>query len=170
MFFNDLNKFKTNIFDKVFLLYILKCIIGASFCYWLYYFFPTHQFNWSIISVLLVLAPDKYDSNKLAFDRMKANLTGASVGLLSFLLYPPNIFSLIISIIVTILFCSFIKLGGPTRSALAALVIVLLEEKELTNWQAATDRMICVVTGCIVALVLTYIFHHNERNLTLDKS
>ena len=170
MSFNNFLQFKNSVSDKTFLLYIFKCIVGSTICYGLYYCFPEHQFNWSIISVLLVLAPDKYDSNRLAFDRMKANLTGASVGLLSFLIYTPNIFSLIISIIITILVCTFIKLGGPTRSALAALVIVLIEEKEFTNWQAATDRMMCVIAGCVVALILTYIFHLNERNIELDKN
>ena len=66
--------------------YILKCLIGSSVCYALYRLFPEHQFQWSIISLLLVIAPEEKDSFKLSLDRMKANIIGAVIGLAAILL------------------------------------------------------------------------------------
>jgi len=41
------------------------------------------------------------------------------------------------------------------RSALAALVIVTIQEELEKHWYLALERVICVVAGCLVALMVT---------------
>lgn len=145
--------------------YILKCLIGVSVCYVPYVLFPQHEFYWSIISVLLVLAPDHSDSNRLAMDRMKANIIGSSAGLFAFLFlsHIPALVVLCIAVIVNILICYMLGLENTTRSALAALVIVLIQEKEQSDWMSGFERMGCVIVGCVVAIIITYIFSRFEK-------
>lgn len=154
----SIRDFKNTVHNRYFISYIIKCLAGASFCYMLYYLFPHRQFNWSIVSVLLVLSPEETDSNKLAIDRIKANIAGASVGLMSYLVHPPNLFMLCCSVFATIIICAFLELGNASRSALAALAIVLIQEKEKHTYVSALDRMLCVVAGCLVAMAITYLF------------
>jgi hypothetical protein len=68
-------------------IYIMECIIGLCICYTLYKVFPQHQFYWSMVSVLLVIAPDGKNSNRLAFDRMKANVLGSGAPKLKLIEY-----------------------------------------------------------------------------------
>src|SRR5664279_3726572 len=109
-------------------IYLLECIIGLCICYSLYKYFPQHQFYWSLVSVVLVIAPDGKNSNRLAFDRMKANVLGSSIGLLLFLVHPPNLFMICIGVTLTILIGMFLKLNAALRSSLSALVIVMIHE------------------------------------------
>lgn len=150
-------------------LYIAKCLIGASICYGLYLLFPGVQFSWSIVSVLLVLAPDFRDSVRLSFDRIKANMIGASLGLAAYLVWPPNQLSLGVSILGTILVCTFFKLSGATRTALAAVVIVLIQEKERDNWDLGLQRMAAVVVGSLVGMALTILFRNLLHGSTPGK-
>ena len=65
------------------LFYIAKCLIGIIICYTLYKEFPAYPFYWSLVSVAITISPDS--SNKLAYDRIIANILGCSVAIL---LYP----------------------------------------------------------------------------------
>lgn len=167
-----ISDFKNSAADLSYFIYILKCVLGASICYALYRSFPNHQFSWSIVSVLLVIAPESADSIRLAYDRMKANILGASVGMTVFIVHTPEFISLCVAVVTTILLATFIKLGGASRSALAALAIVLIQENEKNTWRSALERMGCVVTGCIVGLLVTVVFSKiesyikNKRRLT----
>ncbi|HPG57406.1 MAG TPA: hypothetical protein PKW98_06280, partial [Candidatus Wallbacteria bacterium] len=49
------------------------------------------------------------------------------------------------------------------RSALAALVIVLIQENEKNTWRSALERMGCVVSGCVVGLLVTVVFFKLEN-------
>jgi uncharacterized membrane protein YgaE (UPF0421/DUF939 family) len=139
-------------------IYILECIVGLSICYMLYKNFPQHQFYWSMISAVLVIAPDGKDSDRLAFDRMKANILGSLIGLLLFLIHQPNLFLICIAVILTIIIGTFLKLNNALRSALSALVIVMIHEEEKSStWHIAIERMGCVMLGCIIGLLITLI-------------
>ena len=151
--------FWSNLSRMEFQLYLIKCLLGASICFGLYVFFPTYQFLWSIVSVLLALSPDYQNSIALSVDRIKTNVIGALIGLGTFLLRPTDLLSLCGAVLVTILVCTFFHLGNATRPALAALVIVLIQEKERNSWELATQRMVAVAVGSIVALALTLVFH-----------
>jgi hypothetical protein len=60
--------------------YILKSIIGTSVCYDLFIRFPNYPFYWSMMSVALVFTVE--NENELAYDRMKANILGSTIGLI----------------------------------------------------------------------------------------
>jgi len=113
-----------------------------------------------MISVLLVLSPESEDSNKLAFDRMKANVLGSSIGLILFLIHEPNLFLIGFGVVSAILIEIFLKLNNALRTMLAALVIVMIHEKTDSSWVIAVERVGCVITGCILALILTLIFNY----------
>lgn len=142
------------------LLYVLKCILGLVICYFFYWLFPQYRFHWSIVSVLLVLSPDDLDSKKLPVSRIKANIIGSMVGLLIFLIHPPNLLMMCIGTVLTIIICSIIKLGAATRPALAALIIVLVQEGSQGSWINAFERMISVILGCLVALAITFLMQY----------
>jgi uncharacterized membrane protein YgaE (UPF0421/DUF939 family) len=144
--------------DVSFLLYLIKALAGLSICYFLYKIFPGYQFQWSMISVLLVLTPNDSDSNRLAIDRTKANIVGSSFGLLFYLIHKPNLAILAAAVTCTIIFSAVIRLGNASRTALAALIIVMVLERENDTFTFALERMLCVFTGCLIALVLTFLF------------
>ena len=139
-------------------IYTVKCLIGLSIGYWLYVTFPNHQFFWCMITVLLVLSPDPQDSSRLAFDRMKANTIGCLIGLVLFLVHGSGLLSLCIAAVVTIIVCSLLNLMTVGRTALAAMMIVMVHEKTGATWQVALERLGCVITGCLIALGLTIVF------------
>jgi uncharacterized membrane protein YgaE (UPF0421/DUF939 family) len=112
-----------------------------------------------MISVVLVIAPDG-TSNRLAIDRMKANILGSSIGLLLFLIHQPNLFLICIAVILTILIGMFLKLNTALRPALAALIIVMVhEEQQNSTWHIAIERMGCVMLGCVIGLLITIVFN-----------
>lgn len=137
-----------------FAFYAAKCVLGTAACYGLYAAFPRYPLYWSIVSVLLVLDPDEKESMRLALDRMKANVAGATVGLVALLLFGRvGVLALCASVLATLAVCQAIRLGKATRSALAALVIVTMTGN--ATWFTGLERMLCVIAGCVVAIALT---------------
>lgn len=153
----DFTAFKNTMGDKYFVMYLIKCLIGASVCYWLYVHYPGRQFIWSLVSVLLVIAPEDRDSIDISISRIEANIIGATIGMLCYLTVGINIVTLLIAILITISLCVFISRSSAIRTSLAALIIVAVLEQEKHNWHIALDRMFSVFIGCMVAVVLTFI-------------
>ena len=149
----DFTKFNPSIF-----IYMLKCIVGLSLCYILYVMFPQYLFYWSVISVILSLSPEEGAGNKVAFDRIIANVVGSMVGFLLFLIYPPDLLLICIGIVLTIAISTFVKHETAPRSALTALVIVMLNEEKDPTLDLALERMLFVIAGSIVALFVTLVF------------
>lgn len=141
--------------NKDFIIYVCKCVAGLLITYTLYELFPEHQFFWSVISVLLAFSPDDKGSKQVAYDRMKANILGSVVGIVIFMMHLPNIFLMALGVLLTILIATALNIQSTTRSALAAVTIVLLYEKENASFRFAFERMICVIIGCLIALLLT---------------
>ena len=137
--------------------YLIKCLIGVVICYALYYYIPEYPFNWAIVSVVLVLSPDQ--SNRLAYDRMKANALGCAVGIALYPLKLPDIMILCLGVVLTIVTGIVLGITSTLRTALAALVISNLQQEQTKHWYMALERVICVVTGCVVALLITILFN-----------
>ena len=137
--------------------YLLKCLTGVSICYGLYVAFPRYPFYWSIISVVLAFSPD--NTNRMAYDRMKANLLGCGVGLGLYFLHLPDLLALVIGITLVISIGMAAKMPSTIRSALAALIIVIINERKQGEWNVPIQRVICVVVGCLIALLLTLVFN-----------
>lgn len=143
--------------DLATLLYILKCITGIIICYFLYKEFPQYPFYWAIVSVAITVSPDS--SNKLAYDRIIANCLGCAVALCLYPIHTSALFLLSIGVAITILIGTSLKLTNVLRSAIAALVIVIINEEEHRSYIIALERVGCVIAGCAVALALTLIFN-----------
>jgi uncharacterized membrane protein YccC len=137
--------------------YLLKCLIGVGICYWLYVAIPRYPFYWAIISVVLAISPD--NTNRMAYDRMKANLLGCATGLGLYFLHLPDFPALVIGITLVISIGMAAKMPATIRSALSALIIVIINERKQGEWDVPIQRVICVVVGCLVALLLTLVFN-----------
>lgn len=48
---------------------------------------------------------------------------------------------------------------NASRTALVAVTIIMLHPTEAHSWDNALERVLFVVTGCLVALVITLAFH-----------
>jgi uncharacterized membrane protein YgaE (UPF0421/DUF939 family) len=139
--------------------YNLKCFAGVTVGYVLYKAFPQHsgQYLWMLISILLSITHD--NNSKVAYDRMKGNILGSAVGLLAFFLHnPPNLLTICIGVAITIAICFHLQLIGVSRTALVALIIVMLYEEAHSSWEGAVYRMASVVVGCLIGLVINYAF------------
>jgi uncharacterized membrane protein YgaE (UPF0421/DUF939 family) len=139
------------------ILYALKCVIGVSICYMLYELWPQYPFNWALVSVVLALSPD--NSNKQAINRIIANVLGCGVGILLFPLPIPNLAAILIGVVLVIALGERLNLSETIRTALSALLIVTLQEYKLKIWYIPLERVLCVMTGCIVAVLLTFLFN-----------
>lgn len=149
---------KKKFLETNFLVYLAKCLIGLVITYSIYEKFPQHQFFWSVISVLLAFSPDDKDAKKVAYDRMKANVLGSVIGMIIFVIHVPNLLFNCIGVLLTIVIATALNIQATTRSAMAAVIIVLLYEKENSSWHMAMERMFCVILGCLIALIITLLF------------
>ncbi len=138
--------------------YLLKCLAGVIICYVLYKQIPQYPFYWAIVSVVLAISPD--NSNKQAYSRIKANFLGCFIGMCFYPLHLPEIYIICFGIIATVLIGVAFKMMDVVRIAMAALIIVTLKVEEEKHWYIALERVVCVVAGCLVALLLTLISHY----------
>ncbi len=141
------------------IIYIAKCVTGVLIAFLLAQLLHYSDYIWCLISIILVLSPDGTDALTLAVSRMKANLIGAGAGLIMLVLHPVSVIMVAGAVIITIVVCYFAKLENPTRSALAASIIVTLHESGKHIWDAALERVIAVLAGCLLGLVITFIYH-----------
>lgn len=146
------------------IIYLIKCLIGVIICYLLYKYIPQYPFYWSLVSVVVALSPD--NSNTLAYDRMKANLLGCAVGLCMYPLHISYLLILCLGVVLTIFAGIAFRITHTVRSALAALVIVTIQEQVEKHWYIAVERVACVVAGCLVALLVTMLFNLLAKRLS----
>ncbi|MCP2045303.1 FUSC family protein [Pontibacter sp. HSC-36F09] len=156
--------------DVDMVLYIIRCTIGFLIGYMLYLAFPQFEFYWTMISILLVLSPEVKDSSRLTVERVKSNLIGSSVGLLCVLLQVPQVLMMVVGIAVSILVCHFFNLMSVARTAVVALVIVVIHEQEtMSNW-AGVERFSCVALGCVIGYgvsgATSFLFDKLKRDQT----
>lgn len=141
------------------LLFIVQCIVGTLIGFWLYRLFPIMGL-WSMLSIILVLAPTREDSMKLARVRIKANLVGAVTGLSLSFIQPFSLVVVCVGIVIAVLICEALKLQEAARSAVISVLIIAMHEPDLYLRDVAIERAIGVVLGCAIGIVLTYIFHY----------
>jgi len=129
-------------------------------CYYLLYFIYSN----SAIPFLLVAGfsgiSNLADStNNQAYDRIKANALGCGVGICLYPLQLPELAIICIGITITIFLGIGLKISSTIRSALAGLIIVTLQVEQTKHWYIALERVVCVVAGCVVALLITLAFN-----------
>ena len=141
-------------------IYIAKCVSGVLLCSLMSLFFSQWvDYTWSLISVMLVLSPEGKDAVELSLTRIKANLVGASVGLLILLSQMPWPWNIAIGAALALFICDRLKLNAAARSTLAAVIIILLQPESQNLWSSAINRVGAVVTGCALGLLITFVFH-----------
>ena len=139
--------------------YIAKCLVGVIVGYLLMQAFPRQsgQYYWLLISILLSITHD--NNSKVAHDRIKGNIVGSLVGLFMYPLHtPPNLFTICLGVVVTIVLCFSLNLTGVCRTALVGLIIVMISEETHSSWNGAIYRMVGVVLGCLIGLAINFIF------------
>jgi len=140
------------------LVYIAQCLAGTAIGYYLYTLYPTIG-AWCLISIILVLAPDRKDAMTLAKTRIKANLVGAAIGLIIFFIHPVNLLIVCVGITLSIVACELLKLQPATRSAAIAVLIITMHESGKHFWDIALERAGGVLAGCIIGMLITWAFH-----------
>jgi uncharacterized membrane protein YgaE (UPF0421/DUF939 family) len=152
------------------IIYIIKCAIGTITIFTVSSLIHYNNIAWSLISVLLVLSPEGKDAIGLAINRIKANVIGAATGLLCLLIYFPNMWMISVAIALTLIVCHFLNLDSAARSALAATVIIMLRQEGTHLWTTAIERVIAVFVGCILGLIITFVFHLSYRHAKNTKT
>ncbi|MCX6292214.1 MAG: FUSC family protein [Bacteroidetes bacterium] len=148
---------------RIILLYLVKCVIGIICAHAITSLFKLEDHtNWCMLSVLLVLAPDSEDSYKFATIRIKANLVAAAAALIISPFYFPGMMWISIAVVLAVLFCYVFGVDTGARSASVAVIIILMHDETRHWWDAATNRAFVVLLGCVIGLVITYVFHYPE--------
>ena len=147
---------------KYFICYALECFLGTIIGYYLYLFHPVMGL-WSLLSIILVLSPDRKDAMNLALGRIKANLIGSSTGLMCFAIFPVGLVTTCIGVMTTLLICKLLKLELASRTAMISVLIVTIHEPGEYFWEIAIERAIGVGVGCLIGVILTYIFYNLLR-------
>ena len=140
-------------------IYIGKIILGVLFSFVVAKLFPVFDFGWIVISTFLVLSPEGKDAIEVALVRIKANFVGASTGLILLAFHLPTILGMCIGAAVSLVACDLLKLSLGAKSTLAAVAIVLMNSTQNNFWSSPFHRVSSVIIGCILALIITYIFH-----------
>jgi len=140
-------------------IYALKCVLAAAICFSLSWLLNTADFMWFLISVMLVLSPDGKDALHLALTRTKANAIGAAASLVFMFLGLPQALGVCAAVAVAVLLCHLFKAMAGSRSALAAVVILMLREPGAHVWDGAMGRLLSVAAGCLAGLLITLAFH-----------
>jgi uncharacterized membrane protein YgaE (UPF0421/DUF939 family) len=144
---------------KRLIVYMAKCVTAVLITFFLAELLHYNEYIWCLISMILVLSPDGNDALTLATGRIKANLVGAGAGLIMLVLHPMTVIAVAGAVAITVVACYFVKLENPTRTALAASIIVTLHESGKHIWDVALERVVAVLAGCLLGLLITYIFH-----------
>ncbi|HXC63498.1 MAG TPA: FUSC family protein [bacterium] len=140
-------------------IYALKCVLAAAICFSLAWLLNPADFAWFLISVMLVLSPDGKEALPLALTRTKANAIGAASSLVFLLLGLPQAVGVCAAIALAVLLCHLFKAMAGSRSALAAVIILMLREPGAYLWDAALGRFASVAAGCLAGLLITLLFH-----------
>jgi uncharacterized membrane protein YgaE (UPF0421/DUF939 family) len=133
------------------LIYAIKCVMGILLVFIISRLIGYSDISWALISVILVLSPDSKEAVSLAMTRIKANVLGAGISALCLLVYPANMWIMSLSVAVTLSLCYVLKLEAGVRSAMAAALIM--------------ERIISVLAGCLLGLVITFVFHFRVKGV-----
>lgn len=146
---------------KTLIIYIAKCVTGVVLCFFVTMLLKEWvDYTWCLISVVLVLSPEGKDALDLALTRIKANLVGAATGVLILASTIPSPWNIAAGAVISLFVCDQLKLNTGARSTLAAMIIILLYQEGVTHvWDSALSRIVAVILGCLLGLIITYVFH-----------
>jgi uncharacterized membrane protein YgaE (UPF0421/DUF939 family) len=146
--------------NKMLIIYAGKCVSGILLCFTISIFFSSWiDYPWSLISVVLILSPEGKDALELAITRIKANFVGATTGALVLFTHLSNPWDIALGAVISLFACDRLKLNTGARSTLAAMIIILLHQEGTHLWDSALSRVSAVVIGCLIGLLVTFVFH-----------
>ena len=140
------------------MIYLVECLIGVGIGFYLFHKSPETG-SWVLISTVMVLAPDRGEATQFAFNRIKANLVGAVVGLMLALIHPMNVYMMALGVVLAATACELLNLKAARRSATVGVILISLAPAGKHFYEVALERAIGVVTGCMLAMLLTLIMH-----------
>lgn len=144
--------FRIFIFSPI-IIYIFRCLVGFSIGFWLMKTFPGSDLFWALLSIMLVISPEGKDSPRLTLERVKANLIGALSAFLVIALPIDMFYKIMIGIVVSAVLCSVFNLLNVSRTAVVAIIIILIE-KPNDGFMASIDRFLSVLVGCTIGLLV----------------
>lgn len=144
------------IFTNQLFVYIFRCLTGFLVGYNLMILFPKYELFWGLLSIILVISPEEKDSKRLTVERVKSNFIGSVVGLLCvFILPEPNVYLVMLGIIITSIICYLFNVMNMARVAIVALLIILLQNHISEIVIAPVIRFLTVAVGCLIGLLIT---------------
>lgn len=146
---------------KNLLLYITKCVVATGVIYYFSDLLHYSDMIWCLISAILVLSPNAKEALPLALTRIAANSVGGISILLCLLLDGlPPVVTVSLAYCLAITVCFLLNLMTASRSALAAVTIIMFAPStEAHLWSKPIERMLSVALGCVVGLVITLVIH-----------
>jgi uncharacterized membrane protein YccC len=76
-----------------------------------------------------------------------------------YFLHLPSLLTLCLGVSLVILLGTALNIPTALRPALAALIIVTIRVQAGGQWFLPIERVICVVIGCLIALLLSLLFN-----------
>lgn len=144
------------IINSQFIVYVVRCLIGFMIGYILMHKFPEFDLFWTLISIILVISPEEKQARQLTIDRFKSNFLGSLSGLAVFFLPIDDLYKIVCGIILTCVLCRVFSLLNVARSAIVALLIILIEHKD-DDLLAPIARFTSVAVGCFIGLGVTLV-------------
>lgn len=151
------------------LIYMAKCSVGCLTVFGLADWFQLPELGWLLISLVLVLSPDGKDALQLAVSRILANIAAAVASLLVLTLHLPDVGTIALGFVITLLICYVCRIMSGSRSALAGVVVIALHEEGPFTGYTALERAFFVISGCALGLIITMIFHRQWLGPTWPK-
>lgn len=138
-----------------FIVYLLRCIIGFLIGWVLINKFTEFDLFWVLLSIILVISPEENQAKQLTIDRFKSNFLGSISGLAVYFIPLDNIYKVILGIILTGILCRIFSLLNVARSAVVALLIIVIEQDG--NYMAPVIRFSTTAIGCFIGLGVTLV-------------
>jgi len=158
---------------KQLLFYAFKCCASTAVIFSLSAYFHYHNISWCLVSAMLVLSSDSKEAVPYALNRTAANLVGAVCSILCLCFGTTSFVTLCLAYALAIVVCALCRLTTTTRTALAAVTIIMLQPStEVLFWESALLRFASVTVGCVISLAVTLLFDrdfwHPSTQRTMD--
>lgn len=109
------------------------------------------------VSAVVVTQPSLHSSFKASLMRVVANLVGAFGGAALFICLGQPLVAMAAGVMLTGLVCHLLKQDDALRPAFVAVILVTLAGDN-DKWHSSLNRVAGVVTGCLCALVVGFLF------------
>ncbi len=140
------------------LLFSLRAAVAAGLSFVCYRATHLPGLSWAPVSAVLVMEPTLRPSLQASLVRFAANVTGAVCGMAVSVSLGPTPFAIVAGVLATGTVCHYARLDDGRRPAYVAMMIVLLNTGGGSVINESADRLAAVVTGCLVALLVSFAF------------